>query len=51
MVHIEVYTACDMTFGEVKRLLSSEGVLKYPEFNKEVEVHTVMSGFRIIKEV
>ena len=38
---------CDKTFLELKTLLSTAGVLKYPEFDKELEVHTDASGFVI----
>ena len=39
--------AFEAAFNEFKRLLSSAGVLKYPEFDKEFEVHTDASGFGI----
>jgi hypothetical protein len=37
----------DKAFAELKTLLSTAGVLKYPEFDKEFEVHTDASGFAI----
>lgn len=39
--------ACANAFDELKTLLSTAGVLKYPEFDKEFEVHTDASGFAI----
>ena len=38
---------CDDAFNELKRLLSTAGVLKYPEFDKAFEVHTDASDFAI----
>lgn len=39
--------ACGIAFNELKRLLSSAGVIKYPEFDKDFEVHTDANGFAI----
>ena len=39
--------ACANAFEEFKTLLSTAGVLKYPEFDKEFEVHTDASEFAI----
>lgn len=36
---------CDEALGELKRLLSSAGVLKHSEFDKELEVRTDASAF------
>ena len=38
---------CDKAFAELKTLLSTADVLKYPEFDKEFKVHTDASGFAI----
>ena len=38
---------CDKIFLELKTLLSTVGVLKYPEFDKKFEVNTDASGFAI----
>ena len=38
---------CADAFNELKTLLSIAGVVKYPEFDKEIEVHTDASGFAI----
>ena len=38
---------CDKAFQEVKTLLSTAGVLKYPEFDKKFKVHTDVNGFDI----
>ena len=39
--------ACDDAFNELKRLLSTAGVLKYLEFDKAFEVHMDASDFAI----
>lgn len=39
--------ACETAFNELETLLATAGVLKYPEFDKEFEVHTDASGFAI----
>ena len=39
--------ACEDAFNELKKLLSLAIVFKYPEFDKEFEVHTDASGFAI----
>ena len=38
---------CADAFNAFKTLLSTAGVLQYPEFDKEFEVHTDASGFAI----
>ena len=39
--------ACDYAFNELKRLLSTANVLKYPKFDKAFEIHTDASDFAI----
>ena len=38
---------CNRAFRELKRLLTSARVLKFPEFKKPFEVHTNVSDFTI----
>ena len=38
---------CNVTFGELRILLLSAGVLEYPKFDKKVEVYTDAIGFAI----